>query len=133
MGIDKITGQTYPAAQTEAKRVSLPPKSGTQRAGQDFARVLADKLAAAGESVRFSAHASRRLQERSIVLGDSDLKQLGSAMRQAAQKGARSSLLLYNDLALIANIGSKTIITAMKGDDLKEHVFTNIDSAVIIR
>ncbi|NLN06529.1 MAG: hypothetical protein GX167_02795 [Firmicutes bacterium] len=133
MGIDKITGQTHPAAQTEAKRVSLPPKPGTQRAGQDFARVLADKLAAAGESVRFSAHASKRLQERSIVLEDSDLKRLGAAMRQAAQKGARSSLLLYNDLALIANIGSKTIITAMKGDDLKEHVFTNIDSAVIIR
>ncbi|NLM46505.1 MAG: flagellar protein [Firmicutes bacterium] len=104
-----------------------------QRAEQDFARVLADKLAASGESVRFSAHASKRLQERSIALGEGDLKRLGAAMQQAAQKGARSSLLLYNNLALIANVGSKTIITAMSGDDLKEHVFTNIDSAVIIR
>jgi flagellar operon protein len=41
--------------------------------------------------------------------------------------------MLYQDLALIASVVNKTIITAMKGDDMKEHVFTNIDSAVIIR
>ncbi|HHX74343.1 MAG TPA: flagellar biosynthesis protein [Firmicutes bacterium] len=132
MDVNKINGKVYPAG-TEAKRVSPPPRPGKQREGQAFARILADRLAASGEGVHFSAHASRRLQERSIALGDSDLKRLDAAMQQAAQKGARSSLLLYNDLALIANVGSKTIITAMSGNDLKEHVFTNIDSAVIIR
>ena len=42
-------------------------------------------------------------------------------------------LLLYNDVAMLASSKNKTIVTAMNGDELQEHVFTNIDSAVIIR
>lgn len=84
-------------------------------------------------SVKFSAHAMQRLQERQITLGEGDLGKINDAVNAADKKGARSSLLLYQDLALVASVKNRTIITAMNGADLKEHVFTNIDSAVIVK
>lgn len=83
--------------------------------------------------VKFSAHALQRLQERQIALGEKDLAKINEAVCAADKKGARSSLLLYQDVALVASIKNRTIITAMDGEDLQTHVFTNIDSAVIIK
>ncbi len=37
------------------------------------------------------------------------------------------------DLALIVNVGSRKVITAMEGKDMKEKIFTGIDSAVILK
>ncbi len=84
-------------------------------------------------AVKFSAHAMQRLQNRSIELGEGDLAKINDAVAAADRKGARSSLLLYDDIAMVASIRNKTIITAMNGEELREHIFTNIDSAVIIK
>ncbi|EEG76522.1 TIGR02530 family flagellar biosynthesis protein [Dethiobacter alkaliphilus] len=83
--------------------------------------------------VKFSAHAMQRLQDRRIELGEGELAKINQAVNAADKKGARSSLLLYDDLALVASVKNRTIITAMGGEDMREHVFTNIDSAVIIK
>ncbi|MCW3488741.1 TIGR02530 family flagellar biosynthesis protein [Dethiobacter alkaliphilus] len=83
--------------------------------------------------VKFSAHALQRLQDRRIELGQGELVKINEAVSAADKKGSRSSLLLYDDLALVASVKNRTIITAMGGDDMREHVFTNIDSAVIIK
>lgn len=81
----------------------------------------------------FSSHALQRLQTRSIELDAGDLAKINDAVAAAERKGARSSLLLYDDIAMVASIRNKTIITAMNGEELREHIFTNIDSAVIIK
>ncbi|MFZ5650295.1 MAG: TIGR02530 family flagellar biosynthesis protein [Bacillota bacterium] len=83
--------------------------------------------------IKLSAHAERRLRERNVVLGQDDMRKIEGAVHRAAEKGSRESLVIYGDLALVASIRNRTIITAMEGKDIKEHVFTNIDSAVIIR
>lgn len=85
------------------------------------------------EAVKFSAHALQRLQERRITLGENEIAKINEAVSAADKKGARSSLLLYEDLALVASVKNKTIITALGGEDMRAHVFTNIDSAVIIK
>lgn len=36
------------------------------------------------------------------------------------------------DMALIVNIPNRTVVTAMDGNAMKDNVFTQIDSAVII-
>ncbi|HXF99832.1 MAG TPA: flagellar protein, partial [Bacteroidota bacterium] len=41
------------------------------------------------------------------------------------------SLVLLRDLAFIVSVKNKTVVTAMCGENLRENVFTNIDSAVI--
>ncbi len=83
--------------------------------------------------MKFSAHAERRLKERNIALAGDDLARIGRAVKQAEAKGARESLIIFNDLALITSIRNKTVVTAMDGKSIREHVFTNIDSAVILK
>ena len=61
-----------------------------------------------------------------------EINKLAQAVEKVAAKGSRSSLLLYKDLAFVAGVQSRTIITALDGESRKEHIFTNIDSAVIV-
>lgn len=85
------------------------------------------------QGIKISAHAERRLKERNIVLAKDDLERINMAVKQAESKGARESLIIYGDLALITSVRNKTIVTAMEGGLAGDHVFTNIDSAVIVR
>ena len=85
-----------------------------------------------GLGVKFSAHAKERLQSRNIELTDNDLSRIQSAVDKAASKGARSSLLVMDKAALIVSVTNRTVITAVDNSSLKENVFTNIDSAVIV-
>lgn len=96
-----------------------------------FNRVLESVQAKNG--LVFSAHARERMELRQIHLGEEDIQRLSAAVRQAEEKGARSSLLVYGEIALVANVPSRTIITAVNGAAEREHVFTGIDSAVIVR
>ena len=112
----------------QATTAAIP---ASQKQQGDFARVWQETLQK--QELKFSAHALQRMQARRIELGEGDLAKINAAMASADSKGARSSLLLYNDVAMVASVRNKTIITAMNGEELREHVFTNIDSAVIIR
>ena len=83
--------------------------------------------------VQFSQHALQRLQMRKIELSAQDLSKIDQAVAKAAGKGARESLLVMNNnLALVVSIKNRTVITAVDGQSMKENVFTNIDSAVIL-
>ncbi|MCR4400091.1 MAG: flagellar protein [Syntrophomonadaceae bacterium] len=99
-------------------------------AGRPFSDVLAEKLASS--DLKFSAHARQRLEARHIELSDSDLQRLQAAVEKARRKGARESLVLMDRLALVVSVRNNTVITAVDEQNLKENVFTNIDSAVII-
>lgn len=113
----------------------VPPKAPLRQNGAGvtpFAQLWQETLQKQ-EAVKFSAHALQRLQERRITLGENELTKINQAVSAAEKKGARSSLLLYEDLALVASVKNRTIITALGGEDMRAHVFTNIDSAVIIK
>lgn len=112
-----------PAGQTK------PEKPAVQ--GGSFGDILSAELERSG-GLKISAHAGRRLAERNVVLGREDMLKIEGAVQKAAAKGSRESLVIYGDLALVASVRNRTIITALEGKDMKEHVFTNIDSAVII-
>ena len=62
-----------------------------------------------------------------------DLEQIRLAVDRAAAKGAKESLLLKPDLALVVNVPNRTVITALPGNLMREHVFTKIDSAVLLK
>jgi flagellar operon protein len=85
-----------------------------------------------GTGVKFSAHAKERLQSRNIALSENDLSRIQNAVDKAASKGARSSLLVMDKAALIVSVTNRTVITAVDNAALKDNVFTNIDSAVIV-
>lgn len=117
-----------------SSRIQAGREKGTGPAapiGNDFATVLGEQRARARE-INFSSHARRRLQDRSIELSPEELGKLAQAVDKAAQKGCRASLLLYGEMAFVAGVDNRTIITALDGQSMKEHVFTNIDSALIV-
>lgn len=116
-------GTTRPAAQPAGWRQPEAAKGGG-----DFARILGERL----EEVRVSQHARERLERSQVKLTDEDWGRVRQAVDKAARKGARESLILLDNLALVVSIRNRTVITAVDGYRMKENVFTNIDSAVII-
>ncbi|NLW90323.1 MAG: flagellar protein [Syntrophomonadaceae bacterium] len=94
-----------------------------------FDQVLAQKL---GTELKFSQHAQQRLADRNIEFSQDDLDKLNQAVSKARAKGSRDSLVLMDNLALLVSVKNNTVITAVDGQSLKENVFTNIDSAVIV-
>ena len=108
--------------------------NGTQ---SDFAEILkarqglAPQPTAAAPEVRFSAHAQTRLQSRQIPFGAAQQTRLQNAVQRAAGKGAKDTLVLLDNVALVVNVPNRTVITVADKENLKQNVFTNIDSAVI--
>jgi flagellar operon protein len=98
--------------------------------GPSFADVLAQRTSAA-QSPQFSRHALDRVQRRGIALDKPMLQRLGDGLQRAAGKGARNAVVFVDNTAFVANVPSNTVITAVDSEHMREHVFTNIDSAVI--
>lgn len=99
-----------------------------------FAELLQEKLESLEKAdIKFSAHAQSRMISRNIELSSKDIEKLSDAINRAKEKGSRESLVLLNNTAFIVNVQNRTVITAVDEESLEENVFTNIDSAVIIK
>jgi len=83
--------------------------------------------------LKFSHHAEQRLAQRGIRLEPEQLSRIGGAVDKAAAKGAKDSLVLFQDMAFIVNVTNRTVVTAMDGASMNEHVFTQIDSTVVVK
>jgi flagellar operon protein len=95
--------------------------------GPSFGDVLAERTA----QVQFSGHALQRVRRRGIELGATTLQRLQAGVDRAAGKGARDSVVFVDSTAFVVSVRNRTVITAVDRDHMKDHVFTNIDSAVI--
>jgi flagellar operon protein len=125
--IDLIQPQIVPPVELPKPQPQAPQ---TTAAGKTFKDILLQKQAAA--PVKFSAHAQMRIQNREINLSPVEIQRLTQAIDKAAEKGARESLVVMDNMALIVSIKNRTVITAINEGNMKGNVFTNIDSAVII-
>ena len=105
-----------------------PPITIGPQAGPSFAQVLENK----GQEVKLSAHAQARLKSRNIAFDPARQAKLTAAVDKAAAKGSRESLVLMDDVAFVVSVRNRTVITAVDGQSMKDNVFTNIDSAVIV-
>jgi flagellar operon protein len=119
-----------PGPRPVGRPVEIPPSSGPS-----FRSVL-DQTAAqpttGAEPLKFSAHAMARLQSRNISLSSEDVSRMNAMADKAAAKGAKNSLFIVRDVAMVVSIKNRTVITAVDSDSMRENVFTNIDSAAII-
>ena len=84
----------------------------------------------AKKTIRFSKHANERLLSRNIDLSAEQLERLSEAAMKAKEKGIKESLVVMDGVSFIVNCKSNTVITAV--DEADEHIFTNIDGAVIL-
>lgn len=109
---------------------SGPAGASRPSTGPAFADVLAGAVSRSDE-VKFSSHALQRIEKRAIPLDNGSLARLASGVDRAAAKGSRSSLVLVNDTAFVVAVPSRTVVTAVDRESMRDQVFTNIDSAVI--
>lgn len=114
----------FPSGQPTVKGKNSAPPTGT-----NFDALLRNKMEP--ENIRFSRHASERMQSRGIAFNPQQLQRLESAIEQINMKGGRESLVMLDDTALVVSVKNDTVVTVVSKDQLKNNVFTNIDSAVI--
>jgi len=122
------------AAVSQNAAVGIEPGAGVARVGTTAPSAKADfaQELARAEDVRFSAHAERRLVSRNLRLDEGQLAQIARATDQAAAKGARDSLLLMGDVALVVNVPNRTVVTALDPSRMQNGIVTNIDATVFV-
>ncbi len=118
----------------ERGQIIPSPSSQTNKGNQvenlDFKKIL-DQTMSKKENVKISAHAQQRMRERDIKLQAEDMDLINKAMNSLEKKGAKESLMIYKDMAFIASVNNRTIITALQEEDID--VVTNIDSAIVVK
>ncbi len=130
---DVLLPRAGPRSIVEPIRTQRPgqttPAAGESR-GPSFDEILRGQV---GGRVKLSAHAQERLQTRGIELTSVDLDRIDRAMEKLAEKGGRESLLVMDKAALVVSVENRTVITAMAPNDLRDHAFTQIDSAMLLK
>ena len=112
------------------QHASAQLQAQTQRNGVQFSELL--QREADRTSVHFSKHAAQRVQERGVQVTDSLLGDLNQAVQKARDKGARDVVVIGQSGAFIVNIPNNVVVTTMSGTEMKDNIFTNIDSAVLM-
>lgn len=105
-------------------------KDFTNNIGTSFREVLESKLKFG--QINVSKHAQERILLRGIKIGEEEVNGINKAIELAGSKGVRDSLVIVNGKAFVINIPTRTIVTAIEEDNLKNRIFTNIDGAVIL-
>lgn len=128
--IGKLTGLRNGVQQVNRNSVEdvLRRNSG----GPSFETLLQKQLEQNNNGLQFSKHAQERVAQREIPITEDLLTGLTDAVAKARAKGAKDVVILDAQNAFIVNIPNNIVVTAMDGKEMKESVFTNIDSAVII-
>lgn len=102
-----------------------------KRAGGGFDAVLQQELQKADE-LQFSKHSQERIRQRGISLTEELMADMNAAAGKARMKGAKDVVMIGKEAAFIVNVPNNMVVTAMSGDEMKENIFTNIDSAVLL-
>ena len=125
--VPPISGPTHPAPATATPS---PAELNLPAGAQSFASVLSKRTGAV-ETPTFSRHALERVTRRGIQLDQSTLQRLGGGVSRAAAKGSRAAVVFVDNTAFVVSVPNNTVVTAVGSEHMREHVFTNIDSAVI--
>jgi flagellar operon protein len=128
MSVDPI--RINPATTPPGVADTTPPATGARRPATDgpaFGQLLQKRLAATDTgSLKMSGHALERLSQRGIPVA-----RLNEGVQKAAAKGSRDALVMVDSTAFVVSVANRTVITAVGADNMRDKVFTNIDSAVI--
>ncbi len=140
-GLDRIQN-LIPTKPTEIKKseggdgVSFKEALGDALKSTDVkapaVNLQAQATKTAAPALKFSNHAVERMQSRGISYSPEDLTRLGEAVQKAAAKGSKDTLVLMDSSALIVSVKNNTVVTVMDKNALKENVFTNIDSTIVM-
>ncbi|MCS3631818.1 flagellar operon protein [Salinibacter ruber] len=103
-----------------------PPKDTGESSFADHLEVAQDQT----DGIDLSGHAKQRIAQRNISLDTPQRQELADAMDQLDDKGAQDAAVLREDAAFVVNVPSRTVVTALDQTEMKQRVFTQIDSAM---
>lgn len=125
---DRLTIIPQPISPSRNQTQPVRQQNDLGRSG-GFDQLLQNKINS--KNVNFSKHATDRMQSRGIKFNPSQIQRLQSAVSQVSAKGGKDSLVMLDETALVVSVKNDTVVTVVDREQLKNNVFTNIDSAVI--
>ena len=129
MGFRVINGKLYTANDFTDYKSSDTKQ--TSKTSEKFNEILGKEIKKE-QTFTISNHAALRLQNRNISFNEADMNKINDGINMAQQKGAKDCLILYKDVAMVASVRNRTIITAVDKENGKGNVFTNLDSVVLL-
>ena len=127
-----INGQMYSVGKVgqgstlQEKIDVLKPQSNNSKSFSDVLKDTVNKK----EGFTVSKHAALRLNE--INFTNEDMKEIERGFNIAEDKNSKNTVMLYKNVALIASVENRTLITAVDKNRTNENIFTNIDSVVLL-
>ena len=115
-----------------ARRQPASRQSGKVQDGQQTFQDILNQKVADKPTLKFSAHAVRRMTERGMHPSPVEMDRLQEGVERAREKGAQSSLILVDEMAYVVSVKNQTVITALTKEAAQGNVFSNIDSVAIV-
>jgi flagellar operon protein len=84
------------------------------------------------KKLKFSAHAQKRIESRNIEILPDELEKIEAGVAKLRKKGCRDSIILSQDKAYVVSVKNNTVVTIVDEANLKENIFTNIDSMTML-
>src|SRR5690606_20465793 len=116
MSISELYRSMGPIGPVEPRTQTGPQPSEVKSGGvSDFEKVFRDQQApvpvpASQSGLKFSNHAETRIRSRSIPWNEDLERRVNGGIDSAKQKGSRETLILADNVAVIANVKSRTVI-----------------------
>lgn len=118
-------------AQTLQLQHDAAIKDRTGKNGNQFAAMMQERIQQA-EGVQFSKHAETRIKQRGINMSEDVMADLNLAVEKARAKGAKDTVIIGSEGAFIVNVPNNIVVTTISEQEMKNNIFTNIDSAVLM-
>ena len=127
-----INNQMAKSIQQIGNNNSPTTKGQINKQGNDNFQDILNKQLEQSTELKFSKHANDRLSSRNITLDQNQMERLNQGVTSARDKGIKESLMVMDNISLIVNVENSTVITALDSEESRQHVFTNIDGAVLL-
>jgi len=102
--------------------------------GVGFEQLLQERIQQTQQTqeLQFSKHAKERIDQRGIEMTSTLMNDLNNAVAKAKQKGAKDVVVIGPKEVFIVNVPNNIVVTTLSGAEMKNNIFTKIDSAVIL-
>ena len=130
MGFRIVDGRAYPVGNFPSVSTGNVLNQNKLKENNNSFKDILDKTIEKNRGYTLSKHAADRLRD--MNFNEQDMNAIEKGFKIAEGKGSKNSVMIYKDIALIASIENKTVITAVEKERAKENIFTNIDSVVIL-
>jgi len=124
---NKLT-KTSKTAEVSKKPAAIEIKNS------EFSKILKEKVQdlPKQKEIRFSLHANKRLEQRSMEIDGQEMKNLEKAFSDLSSKGGKDSLVLTNHGAYVVDVPKRLVVTAMQKNNMDKNIFTKIDSTILV-